>query len=149
MGPYSEAAREWLVDHASALSRHLRTFDVLARSLDGAELVVTHGEPHPGNVLRVDGRPMLIDWDTVALAPRERDLFMLGGDLALAEYAAATGYVPDPDRIALYRLAWDLGDVAAFMARFRASHEDDADTRDSWTYLAGTTWLDDLDGGQT
>ena len=41
------------------------------------ELVVTHGEPHAGNVMRrSDGRHLLVDWDTVAVAPPERDLWM-------------------------------------------------------------------------
>jgi hypothetical protein len=47
----------------------------------------------------------------------------------------------------LYRLAWDLGDVAAFLAQFRRPHADDADTQDRWSYLAGSTWLDDVAEG--
>ena len=42
--------------------------------------VVTHGEPHPGNVLRMQaGGLRLVDWDTVRLAPPERDLWMVFG----------------------------------------------------------------------
>ena len=38
---------------------------------------MTHGEPHAGNVMRTDEGRLLVDWDTVALAPPERDLWML------------------------------------------------------------------------
>jgi thiamine kinase-like enzyme len=41
--------------------------------------VVTHGEPHPANVIRTPGGLKLIDWDTVQLAPAERDLWMVAG----------------------------------------------------------------------
>ena len=145
-GPYAEPARAWLREHATALGHQLAVFDALAGALEGADLVVTHGEPHPGNVLRVAGRPMLIDWDTVALAPRERDLFMVD-DEGLEEYVPASGHVPDRDRLALYRLAWDLGDVATYLTLFRAPHDDGADTQDCWSYLSGSTWLDDAAGG--
>ena len=39
--------------------------------------VVTHGEPHPVNVMQTDAGRVLIDWDTVAIAPPERDLWMV------------------------------------------------------------------------
>lgn len=53
----------------------LRTDQQNLRELD-LELVVCHGEPSPGNVLfSLDGTPHLLDWNTVILAPRERDLF--------------------------------------------------------------------------
>ena len=51
--------------------------------------VVTHGEPHAGNVMRTSEGRVLVDWDTVALAPPERDLWMLvaGGADAADLYA--------------------------------------------------------------
>jgi aminoglycoside phosphotransferase (APT) family kinase protein len=40
--------------------------------------VVTHGEPHRGNVIRDPrGGVYLVDWDTTLIAPRERDLRMV------------------------------------------------------------------------
>lgn len=39
--------------------------------------VVTHGEPHPGNVIRTSHGLRIIDWTTVQMAPPERDLWML------------------------------------------------------------------------
>ena len=43
----------------------------------GIDFVVTHGEPHAGNVVHAKSGPMLIDWDTARWAPRERDLWSL------------------------------------------------------------------------
>ncbi len=33
------------------------------------DVVVCHGDVHPGNVLMQDGRPVLLDWDLLCLAP--------------------------------------------------------------------------------
>jgi spectinomycin phosphotransferase len=38
-------------------------------------VLVTHGEPPPGNILRAAGKLRLIDWDTAGLALPERDLW--------------------------------------------------------------------------
>src|SRR5437762_1010282 len=60
-------------------------------------LVVTHSEPHPGNVIRTRAGLTVIDWDTVALVPRERDVCILQGRAdALARYCARTGAPLDP-----------------------------------------------------
>jgi spectinomycin phosphotransferase len=42
--------------------------------------VLTHGEPHPANLLSAGGSLLLIDWDTVGLAPPERDLSLIIGE---------------------------------------------------------------------
>jgi thiamine kinase-like enzyme len=41
----------------------------------GGPYVITHGEPHPGNLLRTRAGLRLIDWDMTALARPERDLW--------------------------------------------------------------------------
>ncbi len=38
------------------------------------ELVLTHGDAHAGNIVRLDGRPAFVDLDDLSLAPRELDL---------------------------------------------------------------------------
>jgi spectinomycin phosphotransferase len=135
-GPYSEPARQWLADHASLVRVQLAELDRLAARVGAGTAVVTHGEPHPGNVLDVQGQLFLIDWDTVAMAPPERDLSMLADDAGtLAAYASATGHEPDPSAMALYRLAWDVNDIAAYVTQLRAPHEADEDSRDALTYL--------------
>ncbi|WP_221762434.1 aminoglycoside phosphotransferase family protein [Nonomuraea sp. WAC 01424] len=140
-GPYAEPARALVAGHAEALRARLREFDRGSRDL--GRPVVTHGEPHPGNLLRHEGRRLLVDWDTVGLAVPERDLWLVARTPAdLARYAAATGRTPDPAALGLYRLRWSLEVVAEFVAWFRAPHGSTRDAELSWTALTET--LDDL-----
>jgi spectinomycin phosphotransferase len=132
-GPCSEPAREQFVLHAARVSRLLNTFDELVRRVRAAAPapVITHGEPHGGNVMRTwDDRVLLVDWDTVALAPPERDLWMVASETGdeLAAYTAATGRNVDPIALELYRLGWDLADLAEYTRFCRAPHHLSADT---------------------
>jgi spectinomycin phosphotransferase len=63
-GPYGEPARVLVNDHAASLAKALDTFDELAAELapTAGELVITHGEPHSGNLIRSDDGLLLIDW---------------------------------------------------------------------------------------
>ncbi|MFF2043113.1 phosphotransferase [Kitasatospora sp. NPDC058170] len=137
-GPYTGRVRELLAGHAPALRRRLAELDELVARPAGPR-VVTHGEPHPGNLLRTPGCVRLVDWDTVALAAPERDLWLTGAtDGDLAHYAALTGHTPDPGALALHRLRWALEDVDAYLHWFRSPHTDSEDARDSWAALSGT-----------
>jgi spectinomycin phosphotransferase len=138
-GPYSEPARQDLARHAGELVELLALFDRLADDVAtrSADWVVTHGEPHAANLIRTGSGDRLIDWDTVALAPRERDLWMVmseTGDEGRA-YAAATGREPDPVAIDLFRLTWDLGDLAAYVEVLRSPHRESEDTRKAYAGL--------------
>jgi spectinomycin phosphotransferase len=76
-GPYSEPARRLLARHAARLGRALARLDELVRAAAGSgPPVITHGEPHPGNIMRGGGSLLLIDWDTAGLALPERDLWL-------------------------------------------------------------------------
>jgi spectinomycin phosphotransferase len=130
-GPLAEPARRELAAHAAAIRRSLADLDAAAARLaadrDSLE-VVTHGEPHPANLMETGRGLVLIDWDTVAVAPPERDLWMLGDDPeALTLYGRLTGIAPRPEAIAAHRLLWALTDVAAFVVQLRAAHRRDAD----------------------
>ena len=123
-GPYGEQARAVLAEHTGTLARRLAGFDETARQLDQLPTVVTHGEPHPGNLIRQPDRLRLIDWDTVALGVPERDLWLAAVDDAdLDRYAEATGHRPDRTLLRWYRLRWGLDDVGACLAALRAPHE--------------------------
>jgi spectinomycin phosphotransferase len=133
-GPYGETARALVCTHIGDIRRWLAEYDGLADVLAACptDLVVTHGEPHPGNLLKARRHLYFIDWDTVALAPPERDLWMLGRRGGLDGYVEVTGRTPDSQAIEFYRLMWRLQDLAAFIGVMRAPHADDADTEKAW-----------------
>jgi spectinomycin phosphotransferase len=95
--------------------------DVAGRA---ADWVVTHGEPHAGNVMRTAEGHLLVDWDTVALAPPERDLWMVvdGSAKDMTSYTDATGHIFDRVAVDFYRLTWDLNDLAAYIHELRSPH---------------------------
>jgi spectinomycin phosphotransferase len=131
-GPFSEPARLALARHASDVADLLALADRLAAEVAThiTNWVVTHGEPHGGNVVRTGAGYVLIDWDTVALAPLERDLWMLVGDGAddVAVYTDLTGHELDESAVNFFRLAWDLEDLAAFTSVLHSPHRHSADT---------------------
>lgn len=162
VGPYAERASRLLVDRAAQVRRRLGRYDdlVAAARAEESRAVLTHGEPHPGNTMRgyvsdggsAAGRGpdgwLLIDWDTALVAPPERDLWALdpGDGSILAGYARATGVPPRPDLLELYRLRWDLTDLAGCAARFRAPHADTANDAATWDILR--TLLDPTAGSE-
>jgi spectinomycin phosphotransferase len=123
-GPYGERARTELATHAAWVVEMLDRLDGLAARLSPGD-VVTHGEPHPGNLIRTTNGLMLLDWDTVALARPERDLWMVAhGDAT----DAAPRLDVDPDAVEAYRLLWALADVASFVRQLRGPHTDTVDS---------------------
>ena len=137
-GPFSEPSRVVLAGVAGPVRDLLAAFDQLAvRMAAPAHQVITHGEPHPGNIIRTGNGPRLIDWDTAGLAMPERDLWsVLGGTGAgAARYTAATGHEIDPDALWFYRIRWTLDDLAAFTQQLRAHHTDTADAQEAWQAL--------------
>ncbi|WP_436776737.1 phosphotransferase [Yinghuangia sp. YIM S09857] len=145
-GPRAEAAHTLLGRYARPLRRRLVELDQGAERLEhaarlsDARLVVTHGEPHPGNLMRdAADRPYLVDWDTVGLAVPERDLWhVVRTQDDLDRYERVARRVVDPAALAFYRLRWLLADTAEFVATFRAPHTGTRDTEDAWRYLRET-----------
>lgn len=139
-GPFSEPARALIAQTAGQLRSLLDTFDRLAEHAAGLEPVITHGEPHPANVIRAGDDAMLIDWDTVGLAPPERDLWMVVTDSGeeARRYTKATGREVDPSALKLYRIRWALDDIAIDVQQFRARHRRSADTELAWVTLKDT-----------
>lgn len=127
-GPLAEPARHALAEHAGTVTGWLAELDGLARSLPAARqehLVVTHGEPHPGNLIMTGQGLRLIDWDTTALALPERDLWMLddGSADAFGPYTEVTGRSVNDTAVRFFRLAWTLSDIASFADMFRSPHQ--------------------------
>ena len=139
-GPYAEPARALLGQHLDGVRGRLAAYDQLVQQAlrDPSGWTVTHGEPDSRNVLRTDRGMRLIDWDTVLIAPPERDLWMLvatGSDEAAQFYTAATGRAIEDSRLRLYALWWDLCEIAIYITGFRASHTDTEDSAESWRNL--------------
>jgi spectinomycin phosphotransferase len=132
-GPLSERARGAVADAASDLALLLTLADRLAADAERGDCgwVVTHGEPHPRNMMRTVERRVLVDWDTVALAPPERDLWLVLGDPAgpaAERYSEVTGRSPDAAALEYYHLVWELKDLAEYLKLLRAPHREDEDT---------------------
>jgi len=137
-GPYAEPGRAVLARYERPLRQAFARFDGLldrVRAAGGPD-VITHGELHPGNLLRTQAGLCLIDWDVTALARPERDLWrVISGDQDAARYSQRTGRTVSQDALALYRLRWDLDDIAGMLPEIRGSHQQTADTLMTWTEL--------------
>ena len=133
-GPYAERTADLLSGHAGKIRERLTRYDRLVAGVDPARAVLTHGEPHPGNTMRTKDGWRLIDWETARLAPPERDLWLLGGDLRA--YTAITGVEVRPELLELFELRWRLTDLALDAERFRRPHGDDPNERRSFEILS-------------
>lgn len=138
-GPYGERARQLLLAHAAGLEKLTLAYGTLAGRLAARpeRMVVTHGEPHAGNVMITGDGLALIDWDTALLAPPERDLWTLAEADAslLGRYAAATGRELDRDALSFYRLWFDLAEIGQYLGLFHGPHEESADSAEGWANL--------------
>ena len=137
-GPFTEPARALLSAHAPAIRRQVKVFDRLVEEVGrrGGAPVLTHGEPHPGNLLGHEGRHLLVDWDTAGLAPPERDLWSVAeGPEDLERYTETAGRAVDASALTLYRLRWDLEELSGYVGWFRAPHDRTPDTELAWQDL--------------
>lgn len=127
-GPFAEPARALLRDSVAKVHALFDRYDTLAQMLreDDRPWVVTHGEPHAANVIWTsDDTFLLIDWDTVAVGPPERDLWMVDNGGADVNATA----------IELFELWWRLSEITGYTDVFRRPHIEDANTRLAWKGL--------------
>jgi hypothetical protein len=138
-GPYGEVARKLVVGAWPRIEEMFDRYDGLVRAVASTSdgWVVTHGEPHPGNVMSTRDGILIIDWETALIAPRERDLWRVAPTDDDDERLYGQGARLDPAALALYRLRWDLSDICAFAEQLRGSHVDDSDTRLALSCLRG------------
>ena len=138
-GTLSESARLLLVKNKQYVSQLINDFDQLVKVVleTPATWVVTHGEPHPGNIIRNSSMVKLVDWDTVQIAPAERDLWMLTGDIddVSSLYSRESRRMVSAVGINMYRVRWHLSNIANYIDQLRSPHYDTADTRASLEYL--------------
>jgi spectinomycin phosphotransferase/16S rRNA (guanine(1405)-N(7))-methyltransferase len=132
-GPYGLAVARLLIDHEAEIRQLKARYQSLVARYrsDPRPQVVTHGEIHPGNVMTTAQGWMIVDWDTILVAPPERDLWRLaqGDGSVLRAYADATGTAPDLWLVDLYAMRWDLAEIASFAAQFGKPHDDTEDSR--------------------
>jgi spectinomycin phosphotransferase len=120
-GPLGPAARELVVGHLSRVSGWAREHARLVALADPTTYVVTHGEPGVHNQWLARGRTWLLDWESLLLAPRERDLATLVHEGRDVDH--------DPAMVRLFDLEWRLSEVWAFATWLQGPHEGDADDR--------------------
>ncbi|MBU6533616.1 aminoglycoside phosphotransferase family protein [Streptomyces sp. NPDC057245] len=119
-GPLGEEARALTADRRSRVEGWYEEYAALSRTVDPDEFVVTHGEPGVHNQLVTGGRVVLVDTESLMLAPAERDvsgLWPVGRDW-LDRY----GSVPRQDRLRLFDLEWVLTEVDEYTAWLGGPH---------------------------
>lgn len=108
------------IDHVLRRARELASYGASA----SRALVICHADYHAWNVLvEASGALHVVDWDETLLAPRERDLMFVSGDIADLDPTGEsffTGYGDveiDPALIAYYRFDWVMQEVADYHRR--------------------------------
>ena len=118
----------------------------LALQAQAPEFILCHGDIHAGNLLiGNNGALYMVDWDTLILAPKERDLMFVGGGLG------GDGHTPqeevilfcqgygqtqiDPIALAYYRYERIIEDIAVFCEQIFLSDEGGEDREQSLEYL--------------
>jgi spectinomycin phosphotransferase len=134
-GPLGEEARAAIVGRLADVDRWTRRYLALAEEArrDRGAWTATHGEPHVANQVVTPDGLRLVDWESLALAPRERDLLDLV-DHGAAPVDALGAREP---MLELFRLDWRLSEIDAYAAWFQGPHGCSADDRTALGGLHG------------
>jgi len=137
-------ARRGEINHLIARAEGLG-FALQARSL---ELVLCHSDIHAGNLLigahgaGAHGALYIVDWDNPILAPKERDLMIVGGcdvwNSAREEALFYQGYGKteiDPMALAYYRYERIIQDIADFCQQLFLTGEGGKDREQGFMYF--------------
>lgn len=108
-GSHGETARHAIRARLDDVARWTADYLRLAASTDPATWVPTHGEPHTRNQLATADGPLLVDWESLRIAPRERDLRWLSGR-------------GDPALVTMFELEWRLDEISQYADWFEARH---------------------------
>jgi spectinomycin phosphotransferase len=122
-GPYGERARTLLIGRRASIEGWTARYHDLAVRAGNVPWVPTHGEPHTANQMITVAGPVLVDWETLALAPRERDLT----PLVQSGFADLVG--PDWTMIEMFDLEWRLDEIAQYATWFAGIHDGTDDDR--------------------
>lgn len=112
------------------------------------EHVLCHADIHAANILiGANDTLYIVDWDTLILAPKERDLMFVGGGVdniwrsAREETLFYEGYGQtelDPMALAYYRYERIVEDIAAFCEQLLLTGEGGADREQALRYLTNS-----------
>lgn len=126
-GPFGEEARTAIAERLPDIERWTRRYLELTEEAQRHRggWVATHGEPNSSNQIVTPDGLRLVDWESLALAPRERDL------VDAVDSGAAT-----PDALGareamleLFRLDWRLSEIDVYAAWFSGPHGRSTDDR--------------------
>lgn len=124
--PLGPRARDLFGEHLGDVARWSEEHTRLLDRVDASSGVLTQGEPGVHNQWRAEGRVWLIDWESLVVAPPERDL------LTLVRGGAEVTH--DPAMVRLFDLEWRLSEISSFADWLHGPHTDGADVRQA---LAG------------
>ncbi len=146
--PISAKLADLMRSEQDVISRLVRRAEELAAELQlrSLDFVVCHADIHGGNVLLNDrGELYVVDWDTLILAPKERDLMFIGAgigkgwntpresELFFRGYGATN---IDPVALAFYRYERIVEDIAAFCEQILESDPDNQDRAQGLHFLS-------------
>lgn len=128
-GPYGERARAAILAAGEGLVAAAGRFESLRDSARSrrADWVPTHGEVHDRNQMVTPDGILLVDWESLALAPPERD------SRDLPPHARA-GLGEDPRMHEMFALEWTLSELEEYARWFSGPH---GDTEDDGIALRG------------
>lgn len=109
-GPFGERARQALRTALPEIVHWTATYHRLGAAEDPDTWVTTHGEPHERNQLLTRTGIVLIDWESLKLAPADRDIRAPGG---------------------LFDLEWRLDEIDQYATWFAGPHGDTDDDREA------------------
>jgi spectinomycin phosphotransferase len=119
-GPLSAEARAQVRAHLARIPVWIARYDARVRTALATRTgwVATHGEPGLHNQIVTGHGRRWVDWESLRVAPRERDL---------TDLARTAGWVPgdgaaDPELLEMFDLRWRLDEIAAFSAWLRGPH---------------------------
>jgi spectinomycin phosphotransferase len=121
-GPHGEPARSALARRLPDVRRWTASYHSLADDArqQRDRWVPTHGEPDTGNQLVTSECRYLVDWESLKLAPAERDLRTW---LATGEPGAIAHRRPDHAMLEMFDLEWRLDEISQYSAWFAAPHD--------------------------
>jgi spectinomycin phosphotransferase len=121
-GPFATQARTALHDRLDAIGEWTERYHAMAERARGERWVPTHGEPHERNQLVTPDGTLLVDWESLKLAPRERDLRVLV-DAGANELDVRWPVVE------MFDLEWRLDEISQYADWFESPHTGNASDR--------------------